>query len=157
MLSISRNSAVLSVSGVVGLLYSVRELGLFQVPVLQSTWQVPEVWRRVLPSQVASLLYGLGLGVGVATRIPVGTFYVTVVWAVLASSPLLGALGMAAFGLGRALPLLWMAGLFNSNEEAFRLMSVLPRWQPAVHIVNGLALGFAGSCLLAAALALHQA
>jgi cytochrome c biogenesis protein CcdA len=146
---------VLAASGLVGLLYSIRELGLFQVPVLQATRQVPELWRHVLPPQVASLLYGLGLGFGLATRIPVGTFYVAVIWSILVGNPLLGAVGMAAFGLGRALPLMWMAWSFNSNEQTFRLMRILPRWQPVVHLVNGVALGFAGSSLLVAGVILN--
>lgn len=154
-LRIDQRSTELVASGLVGLLYSIRELGIFQVRVPQSTWQVPEVWRRVLPPRASSLIYGLALGFGVATRIPVSTFYVVVVWAVLLGSPLLGGLGMAAFGLGRASPLMWMAWVLNSNDDTFRHMSVLRQWQPGVHIVNGLALGFAGSCLLVAALGLH--
>jgi sulfite exporter TauE/SafE len=154
-LSIRQRSVVLAVSGFLGLLYSIRELGLWRVPILQSTWQVPEIWRRVLSPQAASLLYGLGLGVGIATRVPVSTFYITVVWATLVGNPILGGIGMAMFGLGRAFPILWMGRLLNSSEEAVRLIQILPRWQPTIHMTNGLALGFTGSCFLVAGVILN--
>jgi hypothetical protein len=59
-------------------------------------------------------------------------------------------IGMSAFGLGRALPLLYMAWVLNSSEEGFCLMGGLQHWKPVVHLVNGLVLAFTGSFLLIA-------
>jgi len=150
-LHIDRGILALSLPGAVSVLYSLRELGLVQVPAPQFRRQVPEKWRFQFRPKLAALLYGLGLGVGLGTRIPVTTFYVVVLWAMLIGNPLLGALGLATFGFGRALPLLCMAPLLDSSDAAVRFES-LYRFQPLVRVLNGIALGFAGSCLLCAAL-----
>ncbi len=151
----SRGFVVLIVTGFVSLLYSAHELSLFRVPAPQCRWQVSAAWRSQLPSSLAALSYGLGLGFGLATRIPVSTYYPAAIWAVLVGNPVLGALGMAMFGLGRAIPLLFMAWLLDTNEEGFRLAEALQHWKPLVHFVNGLALGFAGPCLIVTGFVLY--
>jgi len=153
-LHIDRGILALSVPGAVSVLYSVRELGLIQVPAPQFGRQVPEKWRFQFRPKVAALFYGLGLGVGLGTRIPVTTFYVVVLWAMLVGSPLLGALALATFGFGRALPLLCMAPLLGSSDSSVRFES-LYRLKPLVQVLNGMALGFVGACLLCAALQRH--
>lgn len=150
-----RKFVVLAATGFVSLLYSVHEIRLVRLPAPQCQWQVPATWRSHLPLDLAALLYGLGLGIGLVTRIPVSTFYAAVLGVVLVGNPVLSALIMAAFGLGRALPLICMAWLLDSSETNFRLTEVLHRWKPVVHLLNGLALSCAGSCLMVAALKLH--
>ncbi|HWO02182.1 MAG TPA: sulfite exporter TauE/SafE family protein [Blastocatellia bacterium] len=100
--------------------------------------------------RITSLLYGLGLGFGLATRIPVGTFYVAATWAVLVGNPLLGALCLGVFGLGRALPLLVMSWALRGDQESFQTNQIIRNWEPAMHLINGLALGSVGSCLIVA-------
>jgi len=146
------NSTVLVVTGFASLIYSTRELGLVPVPVLQFRRQVPHKWR-FLPPKVMALFYGVGLGFGLATRIPVSTFYIAIIWVVLTGSLKLGVLSMAAFGLGRALPLVFISGRLGSVAGYHRLARTLYGWEPLVHLINGLALGFAGSGLLVASLA----
>jgi cytochrome c biogenesis protein CcdA len=150
-LHLDREILALSAPGAVSMLYSVCEMGLVQVPAPQFYRQVPENWRFQFRPRLAALLYGFGLGVGLGTRIPVTTFYVVVLWAILNGSPFLGALGIATFGFGRALPLLCMAPFVDSSDAAVRFES-LYRFKPVVRVLNGIALGFAGSCLLFAAL-----
>lgn len=150
-LHMDRGVVALLATGLVSVSYSLRELGLVQVPAPQFHRQVPEKWRFQFRPKLAALFYGLGLGVGLGTRIPVTTFYVVVLWAVLIGSPLLGALGLATFGFGRALPLLCMAPLLDSSDAAVRFES-LYRFKPVVRVLNGIALVFAGSCMLCAAL-----
>lgn len=142
----------LMVTGAVSALYSTHELGFIRAPVLSSRWQVPRGWTTQLPPKVTALAYGIGLGIGVATAIPVATFYVIIIWAMLVGSPLLGALILAAFGLGRALPLVLMGSWLQNGDESVRLLRVLHRWQPTVHLLNGLALDSAGFALLMTAL-----
>jgi cytochrome c biogenesis protein CcdA len=149
------NVGLLVPIGTISLVYAAHELGLIKVPTPQSRWQVPQRWRTQLHPKVTALSYGLGLGSGFATAIPVTTFYVVVAWTLIVGNPLLGALGLAAFGLGRALPLLWMAWLFRISDDAFRLARVMSRWQPVMHFMNGLALSSAGSGLLIAGLVRH--
>lgn len=149
-----QSCTVLVATGSVSILFSLHELSLAQMPMPQCRWQVPPEWRFLLPCRVTALCYGLGLGFGLATRIPVSTFYPAVLWAVLVGSPLPSALGMSVFGLGRALPLIWAAWSLDGDEESFRLTQVLHRWKPMVQLVNGLALGSVGSCLVVAGLML---
>jgi sulfite exporter TauE/SafE len=132
----------LSVFGIslLSLLYAVHEVGLYRMPTPQSYWQVPQIWSRSMPTRVMASFYGLGLGVGLLTAIPVGTFYVITLGAIFTASPVLGAIILSAFGLGRALPLLCMAYAFNNNDESYRFAPTIVRWQPAVHYINGLAL-----------------
>jgi len=90
--------------------------------------QVPERWRRVLPLPVAAGLYGILLGLGFTTFVL--TF---VVWAVAALSfaigdPVVGAVAGAAFGVGRALPVVVVAPLLDrpAGTAALTAMSERP-------------------------------
>lgn len=144
----------LVLAGLIGLLYSSNELGLAHLPAPQSYWQVPSTWRSELPEGLSSLLYGLVLGVGVATRLPV-TFYPVAVWAVLVGDPILAGLGMSAFGLGRWLPLALISKSTVNTEESLRLTITLEAWGNIVRFVNGLALSCGGSCLMIIAVYAH--
>jgi hypothetical protein len=71
--------------------------------------QVPEHWRRVLPLPVATLLYGVLLGLGFTTFV-----YAVALWALagiafVVAAPETGALMGVAFGVGRALPICVLA------------------------------------------------
>lgn len=147
-----RNLLTLVLTGLLSAIYSLRELSLIRVPAPVCWRQVPRSWRSTLPVNLAAFYYGLGLGVGLATYVPVATFYVALLWAFVAGDPILGAIGMIMFGVGRALPLLLMASRMKNLDESSQVVLTLNAWKPAVHLVNGLALGFAGSCLLVAAL-----
>ena len=71
--------------------------------------QVPEHWRRVLPLPLATLLYGVLLGLGFTTFV-----YAVALWALagiafVLASPETGVLVGLAFGAGRALPICLLA------------------------------------------------
>lgn len=54
-------------------------LGILQVggvPPIQSRWQVPEQWRRLMDVEVFAALYGLLLGVGGLTAVVVSAFWI---------------------------------------------------------------------------------
>src|SRR5262245_48173931 len=71
----------LCVCGIVGLVYSLREVGIFKIPMLQICRQVPEQRRHQMSNEKASLYYGIELGFGVVTRIPISSFYIIAIWA----------------------------------------------------------------------------
>lgn len=128
--------------GFVGLFYALRELDLARVPAPQLQLQVPHGWRVLAPSRMA-FLYGIGLGVGIATRIPVSSFYVVALWALLCGNAILGACVMFFFGLGRSIPLVWFGLRRLERLTDFRsLTRELSGWEPVVHVLNGLSLGF---------------
>ncbi|MDX6533194.1 MAG: hypothetical protein QOF68_938 [Gaiellales bacterium] len=95
----------LAVVALVALVQAAAEARLLRLPALQVRRQVPEQWRVRFPLPLTALLYGLGLGLGFATYIPVATLLVVAVGVALVADPVVGAAVMAAFGLGRALAL----------------------------------------------------
>ncbi len=138
---------VLVPTGILSMLYAAHELGLIRVPVPQSRWQVPRSWRTLSPP-IAAAAYGFPLGLGVMTGIPVGTFYVAAIWTFLVGDPLLGAISMGIYGMGRGFPIVWLARALRSAEDTDRVSRMLLSCRPGMHYLNGLILGFVGTCLL---------
>jgi sulfite exporter TauE/SafE len=138
---------ILLITGFVGLILSARDLDLLSVPVPQFRKQVPPKWLIVFPPRFTAFLFGAVLGSGVLTYIAASTLYLVVLWVTLSGSPLIGALGMAVFGLGRALPMVWN-GSRNGFSNSVYLGRALPGWKPLMQLINGLALAFSGACLL---------
>jgi len=141
-----------SLTGALGLIYSLRDVQLVPIPAPQFRKQVPAKWRMTLPIRLTALLYGIGLGIGFATFVTASTLYVVVGWAMLTASPLLGALALAIFGLGRSLPMFMLGN--RDVETNFRLTMILSGWQPLVLLLNGLALSLTGAYLLVSGLVL---
>ncbi|HVF52311.1 MAG TPA: hypothetical protein VNC78_01760 [Actinomycetota bacterium] len=86
--------------------YACAELSPLRLPLLERHAQVPEWWRTFFRPDVAAALYGAGLGVGFATYIRHGTFFVVTLAALLVADPLWGAVMCAPFGLARAMTVL---------------------------------------------------
>lgn len=143
---------VLVVVGAGAVIYSLREAGLFRVPAPHTYRQVPAKWRLQLSARRLALAYGLELGAGLTTHATVTTFYVAVCWVLLVGDPFVGAVVMTAYGLGRAAPIFLIGRGRTSSDDRSRLFDALVNWKPVVHFVNGLALGFAGACVLVAGL-----
>ena len=146
---------ILLITGIVGMLYSLKELGLVNVPAPKISRQVPAKWRLTLPPKKAALCYGLELGIGFTTYVTATTFYVVILWVILVGNSFLGALSMAAFGLGRAIPIFLLGRRRCNTGERIKLSSMLQQWKPVVHLLNGLALGFCATWFLVAGLVNH--
>lgn len=80
-----------------------REAGLVRIPVPELRRQVPERWRREWALPAWSVGYGAGLGLGVLTHQTVASFWVAAAAALALGDPVISALCLAPFGLGRAL------------------------------------------------------
>jgi hypothetical protein len=93
----------LAVVGVLALLGALREAGWLRLPLPQLAQQVPERGRREWPLPVWSLAYGAGLGFGFLTHQVVVTFWIVAAGALALGDPLVSALVLAPFGVGRAL------------------------------------------------------
>jgi hypothetical protein len=91
---------------VVAALYFLREALGAPIPIPDRHRQVPAWWRNYFSPPVASLLYGLGLGIGFLTFLTFGTFVAVTIGAVASGDPLTGALLCAPFGLARGLSVL---------------------------------------------------
>ena len=93
----------LAVAGALALVAALREAGWLPLPLPGVARQVPERWRREWPLPAWSLAYGAGLGLGFLTHQVVATFWVAAAGALAIGDPLVSALVLAPFGLGRAL------------------------------------------------------
>lgn len=138
---------VLVPAGTIAAIYSARELGIVSVPMPQFHRQVPAWWRYRYQPNIAAFLYGIGLGVGVATFVRVATLYVVLAWVAFAGDPASGALAMGLFGAARALPVVWLGNTLATADEGFAVMTFLNRWELVVHLVNGVLLAWAAATI----------
>jgi methylamine utilization protein MauE len=90
----------------VAALFATREL--FGVPIPQPNLhrQIPDWWRTFFSPPVASLFYGLGLGIGFLTYISFGTLVAVAAAAAVSGNALAGGPLLGAFGLTRGLSVL---------------------------------------------------
>ena len=76
--------------------------------------QLPEHWRRVMPMPVAAALYGVLLGLGFTTFVLSFGVWALAGVSLAIGDPSIGLVLGAAFGLGRALPIVVLAPLAGS-------------------------------------------
>jgi cytochrome c biogenesis protein CcdA len=131
---------LLAVTGGVGLIYGLKEIGLLQIPIPRTYRQVPSKWRLTLPTKLLAVFYGFELGMGITTYVTVTTFYVVIVWVLLNANSLSGMLVMSFYGIGRALPLAWLALYASDNDRRTQIVNRTVIWEPVVHVLNGLIL-----------------
>ncbi|HEX4034091.1 MAG TPA: hypothetical protein VHX66_06580 [Solirubrobacteraceae bacterium] len=116
--------------------------------------QVPERWRWIMPLPLACALYGVLLGLGFTTFV-----LSFAVWALAGMSFASGSLSFGlvagiAFGVGRALPVLWIAPRLGreDGQRALDRLALEPRLWLGLRRVDAIALSF-GALLLGAAAA----
>jgi hypothetical protein len=83
-----------------GLALVVAFLQCAGLPVPQSSWQVPEYWRRAIDAGILPVAYGAILGAGVFTAVLTGAFWVFVAATLLCPAPVAVA-GWLAYACGR--------------------------------------------------------
>jgi hypothetical protein len=104
----------------IALVYGPRQLGWTRrPPLLQSTRQVPRRWAFVYPRRVTALLFGLGLGNGLYTRIVVPTFYFVVLWPFLMRGYSWPLMIWTAYGAARSLHVWWIACTAPGDDPSF--------------------------------------
>jgi cytochrome c biogenesis protein CcdA len=129
--------------------YGFEAARLLRVIRPQSTWQVPSQWTGWRSGTLTGLAYGLLLGMGCLTRMP-AALYPVLVWIALIRRPVWCAIAMATFGAFRALPL-WAIDLGCENAaQREHVARTLGHWYPAMRMVSGYALLFAGAMLASA-------
>jgi len=134
------------------LLYFPREMGWSAwPPLIQSTRQVPRTWAYDYPRWGTALLFGLGLGSGVYTRIVVPTFYFLLVWPLLMPGSRSALYFWLAYGLARSCNVWWLATVASPGDplpSAGRITAALMRAAPLMYRCNALLiLGVAGALL----------
>ncbi|HEU4656811.1 MAG TPA: hypothetical protein VFR97_04780 [Capillimicrobium sp.] len=100
----------------------------FGVPVTpQLRRQVPESWRRVLPLPLAGLLYGILLGLGFTTFVLAFALPALAAISVAVADVELGLTLGVAFGIGRALPIVALAPLADTDLGARAITTMAER------------------------------
>lgn len=141
-------SVGLPILGAMALLFAADEAGLLRVPHPQLHRQVSQRRRRHAPPTVTALRYGVELGAGLTTFVPVTTFYVLLTAVFFVGDPVMGAGVMAGFAGARAAPVAAIAIGSPDMATATRAGDSLLGWEPLVHLVNALVLAGASAYLL---------
>ena len=128
-------AAVVAVAAAIG-----EARGLRIVP--QVRRQVPESWRRVLPVPLAAGLYGVLLGLGFTTFILTFAVWALAAVSVALGDPALGAVLGLAFGAGRALPVIALAPVAETDRgnAAHAAMAERPAILRGLRVADAIAL-----------------
>ena len=104
--------------------------------------QVPESWRRVLPVPLAAGLYGVLLGLGFTTFILTFAVWALAAVSVALGDPQLGAVLGLAFGAGRALPVIVLAPVAETDRgnAAHAAMAERPAILRGLRVADAVAL-----------------
>ncbi len=131
----------------IGALHDVKLLP-FRLP--SRRWQVPQSWKRFHPSVMATF-YGLGVGLGVVTRIPFASFYL-VLFACggLASLPVAAGI-MALYGATRAGTVALVARGQGFAAKPHERLDIISRFTPLIGYLDGLVLALLAGFFLAQA------
>jgi len=140
-------------AALIALLYLPRQLGWTELPrLMQSHRQVPRGWAFDYPRWVTALLFGLGLGSGLYTRILVPTFYLVLLWPFISPGFTFGLLLWITYGLARSLNV-WLLALTSPIGDPFHyaasFASGLLRRTAMMNRAQAVVLGVAALWLLA--------
>jgi hypothetical protein len=102
--------------------------------------QVPKLWREFFSPATAALLYGVGLGIGLFTRVPYVTHYVALALTVLYGDVVIGVCAGLLYGLGRWLPLAYYRSRQVQSGFEEEVDRVLVALRPSLATANGIAL-----------------
>jgi hypothetical protein len=120
---------------VIGVVYLPRLMGWTLHPrMLQSCRQVPREWAFNYPRWATAILFGLGLGSGLYTRIVVPTFYLLLVWPFLIGGWGWPLASWSAYGVARSGHLWWLACTAPVNNPV-----------PQMHKINSTLIRRSGS------------
>jgi hypothetical protein len=111
--------------------------------------QVPERWRWVMPLPLVATLYGVLLGLGFTTFVLAFAVWALAGISVAAASAPFGIVVGLAFGLGRALPVAWIAPRLRTpaGEAALERLALEPRLWLGLRRLDALGLGACAALL----------
>jgi cytochrome c biogenesis protein CcdA len=133
------NFAVYALGIILGLA-GLHNIGILRLPMPQIQRQVPRAWMIRLPLAWTAVGYGVQLGAGVTTRITNFATYASLAAAVLTQNAAQGALIMAAFGIARALPAIFVGPFASTPQRSLVLALIVEEWEERVHRASGAAL-----------------
>lgn len=98
---LSADPLLMIVAGAAAITYGLVDVGVFQVPALGRRWQVPRAWMGHYSFILTYWMYGVLLGVGFLTLVPVASFTVVILLEIVSASVFWGASIGLCYGLGR--------------------------------------------------------
>ncbi len=125
---------------VIALVAAVHEFGIVRIPWPQRRWQVPSSWRFTEPRWIPSALYGLLLGPGILTYIPVATYYALVAMAIFIADPGRAAAVFVLFAVAQLVPLYLVSRGADTFDAAAARITTWSRHRALLHRVNGVLL-----------------
>jgi hypothetical protein len=118
------------------------------VRVLSSPKQVPKAWSRTMTPAEHAFAYGVGLGMGVLTRIPTWSLHVLLLVILIAADVRVALVAAALYAIGRAIPVAVSAG---RDDPAPAFVDAIDRARPVAFRIDGVVVALAGVALLARA------
>ncbi len=109
--------------------------------------QTPASCQCTLGTTWAGFVWGVDLAQGWTTFIVLAGYYALVVMVVLTASPVVGALSLGMYGLGRAAPVL-AAGLLATRVDVTRLALMYGNRLNEIQVINGVLLGLVSGLFL---------
>ncbi len=107
--------------GFLSLVLAAREWRWISFGLPERKRQTEKFWAHEFGFVMASAMWGLHIGLGFATRVTYGGFWILVAATLAVGDPLYGAVMMLLYWLGRALPV-WVApALLKSRSDAVEL------------------------------------
>lgn len=137
-------SAPLGILCAIGALHDLKLLP-FRLP--SRCWQVPQSWKRFRRPLMAAC-YGFGIGLGMLTRIPFGSFYVVLLACASLQSLLVALVLMVLYGMARATTVALVAGAQALADQPQRRLMHIVRFSPLVAYFDGLTLSVFSGLLL---------
>jgi cytochrome c biogenesis protein CcdA len=126
--------------GLLGLLLAAREWGWIDFRLPERKLQTERLWVHEFGFVTASAMWGLHIGLGFATRVTYGGFWVLVAIALALGDPIYGAMLMLVYWLGRALPV-WLApALLKSGSDTNQLLDMVSDHRLVYHRTVGITL-----------------
>jgi len=133
--------------GISSIAYAFDEMGILRLPRPQRLKQVPASWRALFHPHITAILYGFGLGTGIATRIVSNLLYIVILGLFLHAHPAYAAVTFSLFGLGRGGSIIvagWFIRNLHSGEELDLVLRRLAEGQNRVHAIAGVILATLG-------------
>jgi hypothetical protein len=135
---------------IIAILLAAREWRWIEFNLPERKCQTEKSWCHEFGFVLASAMWGLHIGLGFATRVTYGGFWVLVGTAVAIGDPQYGALLMLIYWLGRALPV-WLApSLLLPGQRAWELPEAILAERSVYRRLSGF--GLAWSALIGALL-----
>jgi hypothetical protein len=140
----------LYVVALLSLILAAREWGWIKFRLPEQKLQTEKVWVHDFGFVWASAMWGLHIGLGFATRITYGGFWLLVAAILALDSPAFGAVLMLSYWIGRALPV-WLAPLLLSSDKVLDSTEAVFEHGYVFHRLDGIGLAWsAGLTILLA-------